>query len=127
VSVGSVEAVLLLYLIVAAALHAALAIGLFLWGRWVARRRGGRSWRARWLPIVALALSVLGAALGAVLVVRAFGAVAGADPSEKATLLAASISEAMNCAAACAVPAWLLYLASLVLFTAGSLLRRKAS
>jgi hypothetical protein len=51
--------------------QAAIALGLLLWARWVARRLGGR-WRlAAWLPAVALALNLGGMAAAARLVDRA--------------------------------------------------------
>src|SRR5512143_2430025 len=56
---------------------------------------------------VATLIGLLGTILG---LIHSFGAVAGVDPSMKATLLARGISEAMNCTAfglICAVPALL--------------------
>jgi hypothetical protein len=52
--------------------QAVIAAGLLLWGRWVASRLGGRRWRrTAWLPAVALALNLAGAAGAAWLVDRA--------------------------------------------------------
>jgi biopolymer transport protein ExbB/TolQ len=48
------------------------------------------------LANVAMLSGLLGTIAG---LIKCFGAVATADPSEKATLLAAGISEAMNCTA----------------------------
>jgi len=115
---------LVLPLLVAVAVQVLIALGLFAWARWVGRRRASVWWgRAAWLPLVALCLSLIGLCWSTVYIVRAFGAVADADPSQKATLLAANISEAMNCTALFAIPAWLLYLASLVASTVGSIMR----
>ena len=48
------------------------------------------------LSNVAMLAGLLGTIVG---LIKCFGAVASADPSEKATMLAAGISEAMNCTA----------------------------
>ena len=58
---------------------------------------------------VATLLGLLGTILG---LIHAFGAVANANPADKATILASSISEAMNCTAfglATAIPALIAY------------------
>jgi biopolymer transport protein ExbB/TolQ len=58
---------------------------------------------------VATLLGLLGTIIG---LIHAFGAVANANPADKATILAASISEAMNCTAfglAVAIPALVAY------------------
>jgi biopolymer transport protein ExbB/TolQ len=58
---------------------------------------------------VATLLGLLGTIIG---LIHAFGAVANANPADKATILAASISEAMNCTAfglATAIPALVAY------------------
>ena len=58
---------------------------------------------------VATLLGLLGTILG---LIHAFGAVANANPADKATILASSISEAMNCTAfglATAIPALVAY------------------
>ena len=58
---------------------------------------------------VATLLGLLGTIIG---LIHAFGAVANANPADKATILAASISEAMNCTAfglATAIPALIAY------------------
>jgi biopolymer transport protein ExbB/TolQ len=58
---------------------------------------------------VATLLGLLGTILG---LIHAFGAVANANPADKATILASSISEAMNCTAfglAVAIPALVAY------------------
>ena len=68
---------------------------------------------------------LVGFAVTAVLLQRAFGSVATADPSEKARLLAEGISEAMNCTAAglaVGVIGAIVFIVSLVI-----LLRRRAA
>jgi hypothetical protein len=60
------------WFVVGLAVQAAIAAGLHLWGRWVARRHGTRRWRCvAWLPAVALALNLVGAAATVWLVDRA--------------------------------------------------------
>jgi hypothetical protein len=105
-----------------------VTVGLHFWGRYVARRQGGRWWRrAAWMPIGAFVLSIIGVSLTAYWLVHSFRAVATVDPSMKATLLARGISNAMNCTALFAFPSWALFLASVVVFTVGSLMRPRQS
>lgn len=100
-------------------------VGLWFWARSVARRLGGGWWRhATWLPLVALGLFVLDGAMTVRQLIHVFAGVAGVDPSVKSTLLAKGISEAMNCAAFNALPSVLLFIASVVVSTVGSLRRR---
>ncbi len=104
--------------LVALVLHLVVLVGLWLWARAVARRhRSGYYAAARWLPAVAAFL--LGAAYGVSVfqLVRAFGAVASADASSKATLMARGISDGMY---AGTIPA-LLAVALLALSTLSSL------
>lgn len=109
---------------VAAVLQLLFSLGLFAWGRWVARRHGGRGWRrAAWMPLVAVALAIAGMIVSTVALVRAFGAVASVEAADRARVLAENISEAMNVTALFAVPSTLLYGASIVAFSIGSLLR----
>lgn len=107
-------------------IHVLMSLGLYMWARWVARRHAGAWWRgAAWLPLVALGLSLLGAVLTAVFLERGFGGLADADPAMKASLLASSISRSMNCGALLVLPAALLFLASLVSSTVGTVMRVK--
>src|SRR3954470_17247375 len=118
------ESLLLGQVVIAFVLQAAVSLGLWMWGRWIARRHAAAFWRlAASAPLLALTLSLLGIGFSVVFLLRAFGAVASADPSMKATLLAKNISMAMNGAALFVLPSWLLYLGSLVAFAVGSLLR----
>src|SRR5262245_53918334 len=111
------EGGIVLAMAVGGLLQAAVSVGLFLWGRAVAARQGTRFWRwAAWAPIAALSFAVVGTIVGVVFLVSAFGGVSNADPSMKATILAKSISMAMNCSALLILPSWALYLGSLVVF-----------
>jgi MFS family permease len=59
------------WFVVGLGVQAVVAIGLLLWGRWAARRQGTRRWRnAAWLPMAALLLNVVGAAVAAWLAAR---------------------------------------------------------
>ncbi len=121
------EISILLSVVGAAGVQLLVSLGLYAWGRRVARRQGTRPWRrAAWLPNVALGLSVAGASVSAFYVVRAFGAISRVDAAHKAHLLAEGISTAMNCAAAFALPSWALYVASVVVFTIGTVRRPSA-
>jgi hypothetical protein len=54
---------LLPWFIVGMTVQTVVAVGLLLWARWVARRRGTPGWRrAAWLPALALVLNVAGVA-----------------------------------------------------------------
>jgi biopolymer transport protein ExbB/TolQ len=69
----------------------------------------GRTGYLAMLGNVATLLGLLGTIIG---LIHAFGAVANANPADKATILASSISEAMNCTAfglATAIPALVAY------------------
>ena len=106
---------------VAAVMHAAVAIALYSWAGRVAARQETRFYRrARALPMVALALALTGIATSVALLVRAFGAVAVADPATKATQLAQSISMAMNCSALFLLATALCYLSSLAISIVGT-------
>ena len=73
-----------------------LVLGLFLWGRWVARRHGTRGWQlAAWLPVVGLVVQHAGLALTVFGLVHAFDAVAVAPPEARASELAGGIAQAM--------------------------------
>lgn len=112
----------------AAVAHLLVALVLFRWGRWVARRHESATWRwAAWMPIVGVLLLVVGIVLSTVMLIGSFGAVAHADAANKAQVLALHISEAMNVTAVFLLPSALLYAASLVAFTVGSLLRPRKS
>ena len=59
------------WFLVGLGVQAVVALGLLVWGRWVARRQGTRRWRgAAWLPMAALLLNVGGAAVAAWLAAR---------------------------------------------------------
>ena len=74
------EIATLLSVVGAAGVQLLVSLGLYAWGRRVARRQGTRGWRrAAWLPIVALGLSVAGASVSSVYFVRAFGAISSVD------------------------------------------------
>src|SRR5512142_1454235 len=87
-------------LLAAIGFQALVFVGLHFWGRYVARRQGGRWWkRASWMPLAAFVLSAIGVTLTTYWLVHSFRAIANVDPSMKATMLARGISNAMNCTA----------------------------
>ena len=103
--------------------QAAISVALFLWGSTVAARRGGRAWWwARWMPLVALLLATGGVIVTVIRLVTAFDAVATVDASLKAQVLSEAIDRAMRWALLTTLPSWGLYVASVVAFTAGTLL-----
>ena len=71
-----------------------VTIGLALWARWLGRLYGVPRF-VRYLPWVFVVTWAVG--MGSVwALVRAFGAVSGVSPSQKATILAEGISKAMK-------------------------------
>lgn len=111
-------------LLSAAAVQVLVTLGLHAWGRWVAARQGGRWWRrASWMPLLGLGLALLGIAATVILLVQAFGALSGVDAANRASALSDGIARAMVATAATAPVSSLLYLASLVVFSVGSLRR----
>jgi hypothetical protein len=113
---------------VVVAVQVLFSLGLHAWARWVATRQGGAAFwrRASWLPLIALVAVVVSTGLSVVFLIRAFTAVADADASEKARLLAENIGGAMNASAVLGLPSSLLYVASFSLCVFGSIRRPRA-
>jgi len=102
----------------------ALVFALSRWGAWVARRKGGGAWGyIAWFPWLAFALGLIGAATGIYLLAGSFGAVAHVDASQKATMLAQSISRAMNVSAPLILSSWAVYLTCVVIYLVGTIQR----
>ena len=121
-SVSGTESGMLGNVAAAVVSHLLVALGLFGWGRWVARRHESATWRrAAWMPLVAMLLSIVGVVVSTVMLIGSFGAVARADAANKAQVLAQHISEAMHVTAIFLLPSALIYAASFVTFTVGSL------
>jgi hypothetical protein len=113
-------------LLLGAFLQAAVAVGLHIWGRWVAARQGGRWWRrASFAPLVAFGLGLVGVVVGVLFLHQAFTA-SGTSAAMKAELLARGISRAMTWSACFFLPSWLLYLGGVVTFIVGSVRRPRA-
>jgi hypothetical protein len=116
------EAFAALAVLVIAAIQALVSFGILSWGRWVARRHGTAAWRyASWMPFGALVLMLMQYTTMAVMLVRGFDDVSAIGPEGKARFLGERISGAMNAGSLFGVPSWLLYTASLVAFTVGSI------
>jgi hypothetical protein len=111
----------LLLLAGVAAGHIAIVFGLFTWGRWVARRHNRAFWhRAAWMSLVGLALEGLGFIVALAIFAGSFGGIVDSPGASEATALALAISRAMNWGVPIAAPTLLLYVASVVTFTIGS-------
>ncbi|MDY7232113.1 hypothetical protein [Hyalangium rubrum] len=112
--------------IVSVAVQVLITWALRVWGRSVAERQGGSWWRrAAWMPVLSLGAGLLGMACTALSLVWAFQTVS-ADPAEKAALLAQSITRAMLVTAVFALVSGLLFVASIVVFTVGTLKQPRA-
>jgi hypothetical protein len=99
-----------------------ISLLLFLWGRFVGRRRRGTWWRrAAWLPWVACAVAMTTLTLSLSGMIRSFEVVATTEAANKATVLADGISSAMAPLALGIPVAWLLYTVSFVTFLVGTL------
>lgn len=106
-------------------IHVLVVAALVVWGRRVARERGGRGWRiASYLPIVGIGASMLGVLGTVVGLVRAFGSVAGADASHRAELLSDGIATAMWSTALGLGTAVVLYVGCFFAFLYGSYAKR---
>jgi hypothetical protein len=116
------EGFALLPLLLGVAVQVGIVFALYAWGRWVAKRQGGVWWRrAVALPLVAMGSGLLGVAITCVLLVRSFSALERVTPSHKAEMLSRAIADAMMSTALLGGLSMLLYLASVVVFTVGSL------
>lgn len=75
-------------------------------------KQNGAGWRwASYLATLAIPMPLIGVLITAIALVHAFDAVAFADASERAALLAREISEAMNGLACSLVVSWAIYAA----------------
>lgn len=99
-----------------------VTIGLFLWGRSVADKHGTRGFRlASWMPIAAIVVHHLGIGGTVIGLVMSFGAVESVPASERAMALSDGIATAMWSTAIGLAVSALLYLASVITFTVGTL------
>ncbi|MEM9071452.1 MAG: hypothetical protein AAGE52_23300 [Myxococcota bacterium] len=95
---------------------------LSVWARWVGRRHPELLWRrAQWLPWLGFACAVVATGLAVFLLNQAFDASSASSPGARASTLAQGISEGLNLAMFFRLPAFLLYVSSLVLSLAGTL------
>jgi hypothetical protein len=105
---------------VGVAVQAPIALGLLLWGRWVARRLAEPRWRhAAWLPAVALALNLAGAVGAAWLVARTSTSPGPAGPEAHAAWRAQWVGPGVVLLGSAALAA-VLYGASTVLSLMGT-------
>jgi hypothetical protein len=115
------ELFIIVPLVLGLAIQLLSTVGLWIWGRRVAAKHGGRAWRwAARMPLAALAVGLLGAGVTVVALVRAFRAIAAVPPEQKATLLSERIAGAMVATAVAGPVSLLLYVASVVVFAVGS-------
>jgi hypothetical protein len=112
--------------VVGIVVQAGMAAVLTAWGRWVATRMGGSrawTWAARG-PWISFVLLLTGMVLTSWFLVRAFGAISNVDPGRKASVLAESISNALNVSAVFFIAGYAILLASVVMFIVGSVRTR---
>ena len=94
--------------------------GLQLWAVWLVRRSAAPRW-AKWVVPALMVVPVVGAVVGFAAAFKGVGHVA---PADKATILAASISEAVNAGALSCFPLPVLWLGALSFFALRARLRR---
>ncbi len=112
--------------LVSLAVQVLIAWALRVWGRSVAQRQGGLWWRrAAWMPVLSLGAGILGTVFTALGLVWAFQTLSP-DPSQRVALLAQSISRVMIVTAVFALVSGLLFVASIVVFTVGTLKQPRA-
>lgn len=110
--VGIHEVLVLLGMGLGSLLQIAVPAGLYGWARRVGKVRGGWFQRARFLPLVGVASTLLGLCVTSGFLVSAFSAVASAPPDERSLRLADGIAGAMNATAIGLALTLVLYLAS---------------
>lgn len=121
------EIVELMPLLGAAGVQLLVMLALDAWGRWVARRHGGRWWRfARWLPLLGFVVGLLGIGATVVLLLQAFGALSGTTAADRASELSDGIARAMMATAVTAPLSSLLFLVGLISLTVGTVRRPRA-
>jgi ribA/ribD-fused uncharacterized protein len=89
--------------------HLLIALMLGLWARWVSKQMGGQSvwWRrAVALPLIGLALSIVATVVSTIFLLGAFDAIHSAPAANKASQLAANVSELLNWNAMLLIPTW---------------------
>lgn len=120
-STGTGEIGVLLGVLSALLTYCVIPVLLVLWGRRVARRKGGaRGWRVvSWLPLAALGFLVAGMGISIVALLASFRGVAMVEAASRATLLARGISGAMTFAAAGMAVSAAVFVFSLVAFVYG--------
>ncbi len=100
---------------------------LFVWARAIARRRGDTPlWRrARWLPVLGFAASLLGLLASVATIAIAFATIGSVDAESRATALARGIATGMNVGALGLALALALYALSFALSLYGTLTARR--
>ena len=99
-----------------------LVVGLWLWGRSVAKRHPGRGWQlASWLPFVGLVVQHVGLFFTVIGLVQAFDAVGSVSPESRALALSNGINSAMWATALGMGISVLLYVGCTIAFAIGTL------
>jgi hypothetical protein len=104
-------------------LQVLMTLGLAMWGRWVAKRRGGGRawvWAARG-PWVSLVLLTLGTLVSVRMLNSAFHQVQAASASDRQHLLSNGIAKAMRVSAIFLIPGYSVLLVCVTMFIVGSL------
>lgn len=126
--IGSSEAVVIGIVLLVVVAQLAMLVGLVVWGRWVARRRGGGIWSfLAWTPLWGQGISCLGMGLTSVHLIGAFEAVSAVSAENRATQLADDISASMNFTALFGVVGMVIWIGSPLIFLVGTLLGPRLS
>lgn len=109
-----------LQIVVGLMVQLALPLGLFAWGRSIARTRPGTVWKVLAVTPLLAAVAALAGLLGTIVgLTRAFGSLDGVDPSGRASALSDGIATAMWSTAVGLGVAVSLYVVCIVAFAFG--------
>jgi hypothetical protein len=98
------------------------------WGRHVAQRQGGVWWRrAAWIPFLGFGATAFGLTWTVIALMQTFDSISTMEPAQKATALDQGISQAMFATTVLLPVSGVLYVASIVVFMAGTLRRPTGS
>jgi len=107
-------------IVLGAAVQLAVTAGLAWWSAGIGKKHGGMWRHLVWLPILGFVIVCIGLTITIFGLVKSFSAVAAVDPSQKAAILAAGISEAMHATAICLPLSSLFYLVCVIGCAIGS-------
>ena len=107
--------------------HAAVALGLGMWARYIARKHGGWWTKQVRVPTLGLTSVAIGMVIGFALLTRSKLELDASDGANKATQLAEGISSALHWCGLFVLVGWLLFAITLVICIVGTALRPRTA